>query len=425
MEDVVKVQPGTIRGSAPVPASKSLCHRAILAAALAEGSSTIEHVSFSEDIEATLMVAKQLGATIQTEGDSLVIKGIGKYLPGDKEIRQIDCHESGSTLRFVVPILAALGIPAHYFGKGKLAERPMTVYFDLFDKQQVQYEVEAGKSLPLTVKTPLKAGKFLIDGSISSQFVTGLLMALPLLEEDSELQIQGKLESRPYVNLTLHILKMFGIQIEEVKENCFKIPGRQQYQPAHYRVEADASQAAFFICAASIAGDKEGILIEDLQKNTAQGDLAFLEVLAAFGGRYQWEKAGLRVYPAELAGSVSFNVSQCPDIVPILAVLGTYARGTLQITGAARLRMKESDRLAAITQELNGLGGKIEEHEDGLTIHHAALQGGTAESWNDHRIAMSMAVAALGCQSAVEIHGADSVRKSWPTFWHDLERIKQ
>lgn len=425
MEDVVKIIPGTVRGTASIPASKSLCHRAILAAALAKGKSTIDHVSFSEDIEATLAVAACLGARIERSAESICIEGMGRAILDTTAVQQIDCHESGSTLRFVVPILAALGIPAYYVGHGKLGQRPMNVYYDLFDKQQLPYETQENGALPLTVTGRLRAGEFYIDGGISSQFVTGLLMALPLLEGDSELHVQGHLESRPYVNLTLNVLKQFGIEIQEPSHQCFKIKGGQQYQATDYRVEADASQAAFFICAAAIAAEQEGLLISDLRSDTAQGDLAFLEALQAVGGQYRWEKEGLRVYRTQLKGNLSFDVSQCPDIVPILAVLGSYTEGTMHITGAARLRLKESDRLAAITKELNRLGAHVEEEAAGLLIQGRPLQGGSVESWNDHRIAMSAAIAALGCQTAVQIQGAGSVRKSWPTFWEDLEKIRQ
>ena len=425
MEDIVKIEPGRVGAEIQIPASKSLCHRAILAAALAEGRSQIDHISRSADIEATLAVARVLGAVVEEEKDSLWIEGIGGRLDLVQHAHQtIDCNESGSTLRFVVPILSALGIPATYHGRGKLGERPMTVYYEIFDRQQLEYETDHGQ-LPLTVRSRLKPGVFSVNGGISSQFVTGLLMALPLLEGDSEIQIVGTLESRPYVDLTCNVLRNFGIQIEEKAENCFSIPGGQTYQAAHYQVEGDASQAAFFICAGGIAGVETGILIRGLRPDTAQGDLAFLEAFRSVGGRYCWEETGLRVFPSQLQGDLTFDVSQCPDLVPILTVLGCYTKGTMHMIGAGRLRIKESDRLAAITCELNKLGAQVREEEEGLWVTQAKLRGGETESWNDHRIAMSAAIAALGCKQEVVIHGADSVKKSWPTFWDDFNKVKQ
>lgn len=425
MEDIYRIAPGKVGGTAVIPASKSLCHRAILAASLAKGRSVIENISLSQDIEATIAVARALGASVLMQEDgSLQIDGAGGQLTKKTErLLQIDCGESGSTLRFVVPILAALGLPACYTGRGKLGERPMQVYYDLFDGQGMDYETNGGH-LPLTVRSPLKAGQFTVDGSISSQFVTGLLMALPLLEGDSQIRIQGSLQSRPYVNLTLSVLGQFGIRAEESTPGCFIIRGGQSYQPAHYRVEADASQAAFWICAGGIAGSPEGLQIQDLNPQTAQGDLAFLEAYQAMGGQYCWERQGLRVFPSHLEADLEFDVSQCPDIVPILAVLGCYNQGKLHITGAGRLRIKESDRLAAIRTELNRMGARVREEDEGLWIYPAKLIGGEAESWNDHRIAMAVAVAALGCQREVILKGAGSVRKSWPTFWNDLEKVR-
>lgn len=426
MPDIIKLMPGQVGGAAQVPTSKSLGHRAILAAALAEGTSQIDQISYSEDIVATIDVARQLGAVVEKLSESsLKIHGIAGHSE-IKDITTIDCHESGSTLRFVVPILAALERPALFTGRGRLVERPMQVYYDLFDAKNVAYETTNGL-LPLKVTGSLKGGEFAVDGSISSQFVTGLLMALPLLKEDSKLTVTGRLESRPYVDLTKQVLAEFGIVINEVEEAVFLIPGGQTYKPVRYTVEADASQAAFPICAAAICGKEEGVLIENLPEQTLQGDIVFLDVLKALGGRFVREEKGLRVYPAKLQGNLTMDVSACPDIVPILAVLGCYNQGEMHIVGAARLRYKESDRLSAITQELRKLGGQIVEESEGLRIRGGKLSGQNAalESHNDHRIAMSLAVAMLGAEGSATLHGANSVQKSWPTFWADFGNIKE
>lgn len=423
--DVQTIHPTQVGGKAQVPSSKSLCHRAILAAALAEGESQIHSVSFSEDIEATLDVVRALGAQITPIEQGLHIKGIGgaKRMDAAQPLH-IDCRESGSTLRFVVPILAALGISATYTGKGRLGERPMDVYYQIFEKQNMQYETAKGR-LPLTVRSSLQAGDFVIDGGISSQFITGLLMALPLLAQPSTLRI-FHLQSRPYVDLTLEVLRLFGIVIhkEEQEETLvLSIPGRQRYHSACYTVEPDASQAAFWIAAGGIAAEKQGLLIRHYTPETVQGDKVFLDLFAALGGRFCHEAEGLRVFRSKLQGDQTVDVSQCPDLVPIMAVLGTYNQGRLHIVGAGRVRIKESDRLAAISRELGRLGAQITEEPEGLWVHAAALHGGTVESWNDHRIAMALGVAALGAHGPVYIQGAGSAAKSWPSFWDDFKQI--
>lgn len=424
------IGPGRIGGSIGIPASKSLCHRAILMAALAQGQSCICNVYFSKDVEATLGVARKLGADVQICQDRILIDGCGlrageNPTASGREPIEIDCAESGSTLRFVVPILSVAGIPAVFTGRGKLPERPMDVYYHLFDQRGLAYQTKDGK-LPLCVTGRLSGGQITIDGGVSSQFVTGLLMALPLAKEDSVLTISGTFASRPYVDLTLGMSSRFGIRIEEKDDHTFLIKGKQSYQACNVQVEADASQAAFLIAAGLIAADEQGLLIQGLDPKTRQGDIAFLEFARQMGARYQWETEGLRVFRSDLEGNHVFDCQNCPDIVPILAVLSAYNQGTVTITHAERLRIKESDRLQAVSEEMAKVGADIRQTSDGLIIRGGKpLQGGTVQAWNDHRIAMSMAVAGLGSAKGITILGAECISKSWPTFFEDLSAVIQ
>ena len=323
------------------------------------------------------------------------------------------------------PILSIAGIPATFTGRGKLPERPMDVYYRLFDQQGIAYQTRNGK-LPLTVTGRLSGGQICIDGSVSSQFVTGLLMALPLAKEDSVLTISGTFASRPYVDLTLGMSRRFGIRIDEKDDHTFVIKGNQTYRAANLSVEADASQAAFMAAAGLIAAGDQGLMIEGLDPETRQGDLAFLKFAASMGGHIEWTEKGLKVKRSDLRGDHVFDCENCPDIVPILAVLAAYDHGTVTITHAERLRIKESDRLQAMTEEMTKAGAAIEQTPDGLIIKGGRpLQGGTVQAWNDHRIAMSMAVAALGSREGITIRGAECISKSWPTFFEDLAAVTQ
>ena len=424
--DRVYIEPGTIGGAVRVPSSKSLCHRAIICAGLAEGVSRIVGVTVSKDIEATIGAMSALGASIEMEAPgTLRITGLGGRTIPDGLV-DIGCNESGSTLRFMIPLAAALGIRARFSGRGRLGARPMDVYYDIFRGQGLRFETEDG-GLPLTVRDPLRPGTFSVAGNISSQFITGLLLALPLLEGDSVISVTTPLESIPYVDLTLQVLEEFGIHIDNEDYGRFAIPGGQRFAPREYAVEGDYSQAAFFMAAAAIAGENGGLLLEGLSPSSAQGDRVICEILESMGVRIAWEgERAVRVYPCGQIRGRTLDVSQCPDLAPILAVLGAYAQGETRIVNAQRLRYKESDRLAAVSEELTAVGASVAQTEDGLHIAGRSgegYSGGEVKDWNDHRIPMALAVFALGTRMGVALSGADSVAKSWPSFWEDFRHI--
>lgn len=411
----ITINPGKIKGCVQVPSSKSIGHRAVICAGLSKGRSHISGLSPSKDITATINGLKQLGISCGFYEGTLLVENNG--LPSQDVL--IDCKESGSTLRFLIPVALALEGEAVFTGAGRLGERPLDVYRKLFSSMGISWHQESG-GLPLTVKGCLKSGEYEVDGSISSQFITGLMLALPLLKDDSVLNIKNVLESRPYIDLTMDVLRDFGINIENHSYREFIIPGSQRYTARHYNVEGDFSQAAFFLATGALSGS---VTISGLKKDSLQGDSVIINILSRMGAEITWHDNKLHISESPLTGT-TIDASQCPDLVPILAIIGSLSHGTTIIENAGRLRLKESDRLSAMAEELKKLGADIIELNDGLIIHGKPyLSGGSVNCWNDHRVAMSLGIAALRCSSPVTINGAECVDKSYPLFWEDLKRI--
>jgi len=411
----LKIIPSSLKGEVTIPPSKSISHRAIIAAGLADGVSQIENIIFSEDIQATCEGMEALGVEIKREGRTLIIEGRKELNPLKREIH---CRESGSTLRFLIPLALLVNEPMTFLGEGRLKQRPLGPYLDIFQKQGIEYQYE--NELPLTVKGLLNPGRFEIPGNISSQFITGLLFALPLLDGNSEIVIKGSLESRPYIDLTIDVLKHFSVQIENQAHEVFHIKGFQKYRPAYYHVEGDYSQAAFWIVAGILG---EEIVCKGLKRNSYHGDRVILDIVKEMGGSLSEEDGKVIVKPSKTKG-VQIDASQCPDIVPILAVLAAFSEGKTEIVRAERLRIKESDRLKAIASELNRLGAEVYEQEDGLIIFGKDhLRGGIVDSWNDHRIAMALAIASIRCREPVILTNSSAVKKSYPNFFEDFKKL--
>ena len=418
----VNIIPKNLEGEVVIPPSKSLAHRAIIAAGLSSGISEISNISYSEDIAATINAMKSLGAGIKKktagkDSNSLLISGTdNRILPVEEIIR---CNESGSTLRFTIPLAGLTDRKLTFQGKGRLTRRPLTVYYDIFDNQGIEYYTDNGR-LPLTVPGRIKPGRFVIKGNISSQFITGLMFSLPLLNGDSRIIITTDLESRGYVDLTINILKKYSIEINNNNYQEFFIRGRQRYRPNNYRVEGDYSQAAFWI-AAGVFGNR--IKCSDIKQGSLQADRRIVNTVDRMGADLNIERDSIIANRSNTYG-IKFDASQCPDLVPIVAVLAALSAGKTEIINAARLRIKESDRLKAVSTELNKLGADIRELKDGLVIRgKKQLNGGVVDSWNDHRIAMSLAVAAIKCTEPVIIKNSHAVKKSYPDFWGEYRRL--
>ncbi len=389
-----------LRGELSIPASKSCAHRALICASLAEGRSVISGVTMSKDIEATIGAMTALGASFSVEESTITVDGISEV----PEKALIDCCESGSTLRFVLPIAAALGIESVFSGRGRLPQRPIDIYFRELGRNGADFH---SRTMPYIISGKLRGERYEVEGNVSSQFVTGLLFALPLLGEDSEIILTSHLESRPYVEITLDMLSRFGISIEKTY-NSFRIKGGQKYKPHDETIEGDYSQAAFFFVANALGSD---VKINNLLPDSVQGDRRITDIIAS----------------ASKNGTVSGFRADCsdiPDLVPILAVLGAFGAEESVIYNAERLRIKESDRLSATADMLNALGGDVTVTQDGLVIRPTgSMHGGSIDSVGDHRIAMAAAIAATRISEDVVIKGAEAVEKSYPGFFRDYAKL--
>ena len=399
----IRITPGPLAGTVTPPPSKSIAHRAILAAALTNGTSTIQNVALSQDIEATLRCITALGGAWEREGDTLYVSGVWHREWDTAALPHLDCGESGSTLRFLIPLAVTLNNGGVFTGRGRLMERPQGVYRELFLPRGIRWEQSGDR---LTLQGRLAAGKFSLPGGVSSQFVTGLLYALPLLEGDSEIRLTSPLESRGYVDMTLAALAAFGVSVTEIP-NGFRTPGGQRYRPRAVSIEADWSQAAFWSASMALGHPVEP---QGLNPASAQGDMCIVSYCQRL----------------RQSGDAALDVSGCPDLAPPLAVIAALrSEERTSLTGAARLRIKESDRLAAITRVLCAMGADVEEGPDFLRIRgRDSLAGGcTVDCCNDHRIAMMAAVAATRCREPVTLLGAECVAKSYPAFWDDYKSL--
>lgn len=410
----VKFSPFVPNGTVNVPPSKSDVHRAIICAAMANGVSRISPVALSNDIKATIGCIKALGADAVLENNVLTVDGTNMY---KNKTALLDCGESGSTLRFFIPIAAVGNINATFVGKGKLPQRPIGIFTEALPKAGTVCKTEGG--LPLEIKGQLKSGIFEIPGNVSSQFITGLLLALPILEGDSEIVLTSPLESVGYIAMTIRTMKQFGVNIDTT-ENGWHIKGGQTYKSCNYTTDGDWSQAAFFMVLGAVSGK---VTVKGVAKDSTQGDKKCAEILAEFGAKVTQRDNEVTVEKGDLK-AITIDASQIPDLVPVLSVCAAFAEGTTKIINAERLRIKECDRLKATAELLNNLGGKVKELSDGLEITGvSSLKGGNVNGYNDHRIVMSAAVCAARSDEDITATFAMSINKSYPDFYIDYNSI--
>ena len=411
--------PGERYGEVRIPSSKSIVHRQLICAALGEHEVLIRYDGLSRDIRATADCLSALGADIRIGENTLCVKPID--VRSNVETARLPTGESGSTLRFLIPVAGALGRRADFIMEGRLAERPMAPFDRLLREHGMTLSREGQI---LHCEGQLEGGTFCLPGNISSQYFSGLLMALPKLGSDSLLQTEGRMESAAYVELTEEVLKAAGIRFDRENETSWKIFGNQipRLQDT-VSAEGDWSNAAFFLCAAALSG--HGIRVSGLNPESRQGDRQILRILREFGAEVSVDEKTVSVREG-CRRPIEVDAMAIPDLVPVLAVLCCSVEGISRITGAARLRWKESDRLTTTTALIRSLGGEAEELPDGIVIHGSGrLRGGKADTFNDHRIAMSAAVASVLCAEPVMVLGAECVGKSYPAFWEDFDALKQ
>ena len=409
--------PARIGGTVSAPPSKSMAHRAVLCSALAKGTSHIENLEFSKDISATLAAAGQLCARVESGPADVLVEGLGHFRP---VFGPVDCCESGSTLRFLIPLASLTGQSITFVGRGRLMERPQSVYETLYREQNLHFEQANGQ---LTVAGSLRSGEYTLAGNVSSQFISGLLFALPLLAGDSALHLIPPVESRSYIEMTRAAQAAFGVTSHWLDGTTLCIPGGQQYHPRDYIVEGDYSQAAFLAVLGAVKG---GITLTGLAAETLQGDAVILDILRRCGAKFTRTEAGLVFEQAPLHG-VNIDLADCPDLGPVLMVLGLLCEGTTVIRNAERLRIKESDRIAAMEAELRACGGVLSSEGGTITVQGCKPRLHAPEAplsgHNDHRVVMSLTVLALAADIPLAINEAEAVQKSWPHFFDALKPL--
>ena len=407
---------GARTGRVHIPASKSQAHRLLICAALGEETCEIVCDGVSADIAATAKCLNALGAKVERTETGFRISPIQKVPEGCCELL---CGESGSTLRFLLPVVGALGAQAAFHREGRLPQRPLAPLDGVLTAHGMTLREDGDL---LYCSGQLIGGNYTIAGNVSSQYISGLLMALPRLTGESTLTVTGTLESAAYIAMTEDALRLSGVEFSK-NGASYAIPGGQRFRlPARTAVEGDWSNAAFFLCMGALA--KEGIRVEGLNLKSSQGDRGVLDVLRAFGAAVSEEENAVTVRRGTLRG-VTVDASPIPDLIPVLSVVASVAAGETRVENAYRLRLKESDRLQSTANLLRALGGRVEEKEDGLVITGVpTLHGGAVETQNDHRLAMSAATAACAATGEVTVDNDACVAKSYPRFWEDYGSLK-
>lgn len=410
----VIVSPSTIEGKVRIPSSKSYMQRVLVASLLSEGVSSIGNPGKSEDEMNILRVIELLGAQAEEQDTALIIRG-----GLNPSVSTLNIGESGLGIRLIIPIIALSEKKITIDGHGSLKKRPMGIIEEVLNKAGVECTTSSG-FLPVQVKGPLKGGNIQLDGSVSSQFLSGLLFALPIAENHSRVEVKN-LKSKPYVDMTLEVLKKFGIRVVNHNYKVFEIPGKQQYRSTEIEIEGDWSNAAFFFTGAAIRGNLE---ISGLNPGSMQGDKKILEVLESCGADFQFREGRFNLQSPDELKPFDFDATDTPDLFPPLGVLAAYCNGISRIKGVHRLHYKESNRAEAIIQELGNM--RIEasvEENDRMYIKGNKPGGGTFDSHNDHRMAMAGAMIALASENPVEITNAQAVGKSFPAFFDTLKSL--
>ena len=413
---ILTIKPSEIFGDIYIQISKSDAHRALVASFLAEGESVLK--PWMENVGIDIIATKEAisnFAYFKLEKDCL------KVIPKEKNINNItiDVKESGSSLRLLIPVVSALGINAKFIGSKKLFSRPLGIYQKIWINQGLTFDL---KEDYLIIEGKLKSGDFNVEGNISSQFISGLLFALPLLDGDSKIIIEGELESAPYVMMTLKTLKSAKIETSKQADNIIEVFGSQKYSPINYEIEADWSHAAFFAAAGALGGETT---LYGLNKYSIQGDKEILNILKFMGASIKYnEDNSITIKKASRLNGLDIDILNIPDLAPIIVALACAAKGTTKLYNAKRLRYKESDRINDLKDSFNKIGAKITSTENEIFIEGVEkLHGGKTSSHNDHRIAMALCVASIVCENDIIIDDAQSINKSSFNFIEQFRSV--
>lgn len=411
----VRITPSATQGTLKAIASKSAAHRLLICAAFADAETAVLCEEINDDIKATVRCLSALGADIVRDGAIYRVKPIKELIRG----ASLDCGESGSTMRFLVPLTCMLGADASFVMSGRLPERPLSPLREELERCGIEFS--PALSNPMVCRGKISGHDFSIRGDVSSQFISGLLFALAVSGSAGSINIIGKLESAPYVDMTADALRCFGVGVHRTADGYAIKENNGLRSPGDVFVEGDWSGAAFPLCLGAVG--KGSVTLRGIDTSSRQGDRAIVSLLERFGAKVELGERTVIVSPAPLRG-IEIDASQIPDLVPILAVVGALAEGRTVIYNAERLRIKESDRLQTTCDTLNALGAKIEQTSDGLIIDGvSSLTGGRVSSFGDHRIAMSAAVASARATGEVIIEGAHAAAKSYPAFWTDMRAL--
>ena len=416
---IATIKPSSLKGDIQAPTSKSSMQRACAAALLAKGKSVIHNPGHSNDDNAAIEIIEAMGALVEAENGVMKIDSTG----AEPIARDINCHESGLSIRMFTPIVSLSDKQITIKGEGSLKSRPMDFFDDILPQLEVKIKTDNGK-VPIIVQGPLQPKSIEIDGSLSSQFLTGLLMAYAAADA-KEVSIKvNNLTSKPYIDLTLDVMRRFGLKLPENKNyEEFIFPLATHHSPLithEYTVEGDWSGGAFLLVAGAIAGP---ITVRGLDMMSTQADKAIMKALSDANAGFAIEAKGIKLHPAEMRG-FEFDATDCPDLFPPLVALASYCKGDAKIKGINRLTHKESNRSASLQQEFGKMGVKVEVSDDVMVIHGGnKLRGAKNHSHHDHRIAMACAVAALKADGETTIDEADAVKKSYPDFYDDLKRL--
>ncbi len=410
------ITPSKLNGRIEIPSSKSLCHRAIICAALAKGKSTLTNIHESDDIQTTLNAVKSMGADVKNLGNGkYTIDGTNTMKTDD--IIRIDCRGCGSTLRFLIPLAYTTQNDVIFTGRERLEKRSLKTYTDIFDTLGADYVTSNNSSLPMTIKEGNISGHIInLDANVNSQFLSGLLFALPLFGMDTEIRLTAPFKSKGYLDMTIDIMEKFGIKIYNYKYMLFRIKGNQSYKPFNYRVEGDFSHAAFYLAAGALGNF---IVCNGLNLETKQVDKNIIDIIEKMNGQIVVENGAIAAIPTLLKGT-EINISENPDLLPAICVMATFAQGETIVTGIEA----DKERAINIVNQLNSIGATIIEHNNRLVIEGAkTISGGTANTCNDHRIAMSLAIASTCCDNLVSVEDSEAVNKSYPLFWEHFNSL--